>query len=77
VVSNQVSLIAVQAGGLQARSEDATTVETARRIRTLAAATCGRPLPGNRFYRPAVRCLSNLTHLRSVIKRPGVCKMCP
>jgi hypothetical protein len=41
VVSNQVSLIAVQAGGLQARSEDATTVETARRIRTLAAATLG------------------------------------
>jgi signal transduction histidine kinase len=41
VVSNQVSLIAVQAGGLQVRSGDATTVETARRIRTLAAATLG------------------------------------
>jgi signal transduction histidine kinase len=39
VVSNQVSLIAVQSGGLQVRSEDPTTVETARRIRTLAAAT--------------------------------------
>lgn len=41
VVSNQVSLIAVQAGGLQVRSADTTTVETARRIRTLAAATLG------------------------------------